>query len=89
MKFIDLLREMGFGNPNDVCINVHSQNFDYPLAFIEAETKEKLVISVTDESGRERMRILNKKYVEAIDIVYQDEIKLENTGKSNRDRMFN
>jgi len=86
--FIDELKECGFSYWKDTCVNVHTKNFDFTLAFIERETDENLCIFVTDESGREKLKIINKKFIESVEIVYQDDLSLENTEES-KDRMFN
>jgi len=86
--FIEELKECGFSDWKDTCVNVHTKNFDFTLAFIERETDENLCIFVTDESGREKLKIINKKFIESVEIVYQDDLSLENTEES-KDRMFN
>lgn len=88
LNYLELLKEAGFDDPYETCINVHTRNFDYNLAFIEFETKGELGILVTDEYGREKLKILNKYYIEAVEIVYQDDISFEELGKSNTDKMF-
>ncbi len=88
MNYLDLLEENGFKDKFNTCINVHTRNFDFNLAFIERETDENLCILVTDESGREKLKIINKEFVEYVEIVYQDDIYSENDGEENTDRMF-
>lgn len=88
MNYTDLLKEAGFNEPYETCINVHTRNFDFNLAFISFETKGELVILVTDEMGREKIRVLNKKYVEAVEVVYADDVSFEEPGESNKDKMF-
>ncbi len=87
MKYVDLLEEVGFNEPYDTCLNVHTRNFDYTLAFISFETDDKLGILETDDSGREKLKILNKKCIEVVEIVYQDDLVLDSDGEES-DRMF-
>lgn len=88
MNYSDLLKECGFQDPYETCINVHTRSFDYNIAFIEAETKGELCLLATDSEGREKLKIINKKYIESVEVVYQDDISFEEPGKSNRDKMF-
>ena len=87
MKYIDILKEAGFKEVYETCINVHTRNFDFNLAFISFETKEELGLFVTDDSGREKLKIINKDYIEYVEIVYQDDI-LTDTDEEQSDRMF-
>lgn len=87
MNYNDLLEECGF-KKFDTCVNVHTKNFDFNLAFIEFETKGELCILVTDESGREKLKIINKEHIEYVEVIYQDDLNFENKGES-KDRMFN
>lgn len=87
MNYSDLLEENGFKR-FDTCVNVHTKNFDFNMAFVEFETKGELGLLVTDELGREKLKIINKKYVEYIEIVYQDDIVLEAKGEEPKDRMY-
>ncbi len=86
--FIEELKECGFSDWKNTCVNVHTKNFDFTLAFIERETAENLCIYVTDECGREKLKIINKDYIEYVEIVYQDDIFSENDGDSTNNRMY-
>lgn len=87
MNYEELIVKGGFPDPYNTAITVHTRNFDFNLAFIEYETKGELCILVTDDKGREKLKILNKKYVEAIEIIYQDDISFEDK-EEKKDRMF-
>lgn len=88
MSYVDELEKLGFNNGYDTCINVHTRNFDFTLAFIAGETNKNLSILVTDELGREKLKIINKEFIEYIEIVYQDDINV-NENEEPKDRMFN
>ena len=89
MKYLDLLKECGFEKPHNTCINIRTRNFDYTLAFVSFETDEQLGILETDEFGREKLKILNKNFIEAVEIVYSDDIDiLKDAGEKNSDKMF-
>lgn len=87
MKYVDLLKECGFEDSYDTCLNVRTKSFDYTLCFISFETEEQLGILETTDSGREKLKILNKKYIECVEIVYADDIDLGKEEKKE-DRMF-
>lgn len=86
--YINELKECGFSNPYDTALTIHTANFDYSLCFIERETEKYLDILVTMEDGREKLRIVSKKDIESVDILYQDDISFEKPGESNKDKMF-
>ena len=87
MKYLDLLKECSFNEPYDTCLNIRTKNFDYTLCFISFETEDKLGILETTESGREKLKIINKNCIEVIEIVYADDIDFEKEEKTE-DRMF-
>lgn len=87
MKYVDLLKEAGFQEPYDTCVNVRTKNFDYTLAFISFETEEQLGILETTETGREKLKIINKKCIEVIELIYADDIDFDKEEKTE-DRMF-
>lgn len=86
--YINELKECGFSNPYDTALTIHTVNFDYSLCFIERETEKYLDILVTMEDGREKLRIVSKKDIESVDILYQDDISFEDK-EEQKDRMFN
>lgn len=87
MNYVDHIRECGFKNPFDTCINVHTVDFDFNLAFVEFEDSDVLGILVTSEDGREKLKLVNKKYIEYVEIVYADDLNFEGIEES-KDKMF-
>lgn len=88
MELVKHLEEVGFKNGYDVCLTVHTSNFDYPLSFIEFESDDVLGIMSTDEMGREKLKILNKRFVEAVEVLYADDLEFSD-GEKPDNRMFN
>lgn len=87
MLYVEQLENAGFKNPYDTCVNVHTRNFDFTVCFIEYEDEETLSILVTDDLGREKLKLLNKKYVEALEVVYADELDFKEK-EPGENRMF-
>lgn len=86
--YVNELKECGFSDPYDTALTIHTRNFDYPLSFIQRETEKYLDILVTMDDGREKLRIVSKKDIESVDILYADDISFGDEGESNNDRMF-
>ena len=51
---------------------VYCTNVVYQLCFIVRETDKNLVIVCPDEKGHEFVKVVNKDYVERVEIVYQE-----------------
>lgn len=87
MNYVDSISECGFKDPFNTCINVHTEDFDFNLAFVEFEDSDVLGILVTSEDGREKLKVVNKKYIEYVEIVYADDLNFEGLEES-QDKMF-
>lgn len=70
-------------NIGDVCLNIFTEQENYPLSFIEFETRDFLGINYTDIDFTERFVILNKKYIVSMGIVYRDDIIIEEHDSSH------
>lgn len=72
-------RGMGYeeSDMKDACLDILTVTDEYPLSFIEFETKDFLGIKRTRPDGTEGFVVLNKKYITSIAIVYQGDIKIE------------
>ena len=51
---------------------VYCTNVVYKLCFIVRETDKNLVIVCPDEKGHEFVKVVNKDYVESVEIIYQE-----------------
>ena len=56
----------------ELALNVYLDKIVYSLCYLIRETDRNLVLVVPDEEGHEQVKVVNKDYVEAIEIVYQD-----------------
>lgn len=74
MFYVNQIENAGFSDGHNTCVNVHTRNFDFTLAFIEFEDEESLSLLVTDENGRERLKLVNKAFIEYIEVVYQGDL---------------
>lgn len=80
-----LKRGMGYKESeiNEACVNILTETDEYPLSFIEFETRDFLGIKTTREDFTEGFVVLNKKYVVSISIVYQNDIIIQTDEEEN------
>ena len=64
-------------NLKDACVTIITEHEEYPLAFIEFETRDLLGIKTTRSDFTEGFVVLNKKYVSSMSIVYQNDIVID------------
>lgn len=58
----------------DCCVNILTENEEYPLSFIEFETRDLMGITTTRSDLTEGFVIINKKYITSISIVYANDL---------------
>jgi len=80
-----LKRGMGYKESeiNEACVNILTETDEYPLSFIEFETRDFLGIKTTREDFTEGFVVLNKKYIVSISIVYQNDIIIKTDEEEN------
>lgn len=80
-----LKRGMGYKESEikDACVNILTETDEYPLSFIEFETRDYLGIKTTREDFTEGFVVLNKKYIVSISIVYQNDIVIQTEEEEN------
>lgn len=80
-----LKRGMGYkeSEVNEACVNILTETDEYPLSFIEFETRDFLGIKTTREDFTEGFVVLNKKYIVSISIVYQNDIIIQTDEEEN------
>lgn len=64
-------------NPKHICVNITTITDLYNLCFIEYEDPYKIGAYITGEDGRERFIIINKEQIVAIQVIYEQDLKLE------------
>ena len=72
----------------DACVNILTTTDEYPLSFIEFETRDLLGIKTTRADFTEGFVVLNKKYITSISIVYQNDIVID-TDKREENVSYN
>lgn len=83
-------RGMGYKESDlqDACVNILTTTDEYPLSFIEFETRDLLGIKTTRADFTEGFVVLNKKYITSISIVYQNDIVID-TDKREENVSYN
>jgi len=86
MEYKDALKKgMGYKDSDikDACVDILTETEEYPLSFIEFETRDLLGIKHTRPDGTEGFVVLNKKYITSIAVVYQQDIIFEQIDDSH------
>ena len=81
MNITELLHDKLKTNPENICVNITTITDIYNLCFIDYEDYEKLGVYITGEDGRERFLIIYKDQIVALQVVYQNDFKLEKKEK--------
>lgn len=78
-------RGMGYKESDlkDCCVNILTETDEYPLSFIEFETRDLMGIKTTRSDLTEGFVVLNKKYITSIAIVYANDILLDEKEDEN------
>ena len=78
----------GFETIEDVCVNIYLADAVFRMCFIIDETDNLLSFLATDSEGREKIKVVNKDYVQSVEVYYlDDELALQVEDKI--DDMFN
>lgn len=74
-----LKRGMGYkeSEVSDACVNILTTTDEYPLSFIEFETRDFLGIKTTRNDFTEGFVVLSKKYIVSIAVVYAGDIEIK------------
>ena len=77
MNITELLSKTLDTDYQHICLNITTITDIYQLCFIEYEDYEKLGCYLTGTDGRERFLIINKEQIVALQVVYEQDIRLE------------
>ena len=80
MNISELLAKTINEDWQNVCINITTVTDIFNLCFIDYEDYEKLGIYVTGEDGRERYHIIYKEHIVALQVVYEQDIQIDEKG---------
>ncbi len=76
MNITDLLHLTLELDPKHICLNITTITDIYNLCFIEYEDEDKLGVYITGDDGRERYLIINKAQIVSLQVVYEQDLKL-------------
>ena len=77
-----------FDSIEDVCVNIYLADAVFRMCFIIDEDDDLISFVATDSEGREKIKVVNKDYVQSVEVYYLDDelaMKVEN----KIDDMFN
>lgn len=77
MNITELLTTTLKTDIEQICTNITTITDIYPLYFIEYEDHEKIAGYITGTDGRERYQIIYKTQIVSIQVVYQNDIKIQ------------
>lgn len=77
-----------FETIEDVCVNIYLADAVFQACFILEEDKELLTFVATDSEGREKLKVVNKSYIQSIEVYYLDDDIVEKMNEEE-DSMFN
>ena len=77
MNITELLQKELDINPKHICTNITTITDIYQLCFIEYEDHEKIGAYITGEDGRERYLIIYKTQIVRIQVVYENDIRIQ------------
>lgn len=77
-----------FESIEDVCVNIYLPDIVFTMCFILDETEDLLTFVATDSKGREKIKVVNKEYVQSVEIYYLDDELAQKTEEKIND-MFN
>ena len=82
----NLIQKQKLGMPvTETPMIIYLDGAIYPFAYIEDETEDYLSITVVNEEGREHAKVLNKKYIQSIEILYLDQVTKHKKSKPKED----
>ena len=80
--------EDNFESIEDVCVNIYLADAVFRMCFIIDEDKDLISFVATDSEGREKIKVVNKDYVQSVEVYYLDD-ELAMTVEEKIDDMFN
>ena len=77
-----------FKTVEDVCVNIYLADAVFQACFILEEDEKLLTFVATDSEGREKLKVVNKSYIQSIEVYYLDDDIVEKMNEEE-DSMFN
>ena len=82
------MEEDTFEKIEDVCVDIYLAEAVFRMCFILEEDKDLLMFIATDSEGREKIKVVNKDYIQSVEICYLDD-ELSAKVEDKIDEMFN
>lgn len=77
-----------FDSIEDVCVNIYLADAVFRVCFIIDEDEDLITFLATDSEGKEKVKVVNKDYIQSIEIYYLDDELAFNVDEQIDD-MFN
>lgn len=84
----DQFEDDTFESIEDVCVNIYLADAVFRMCFIIDEDESLLSFLATDSEGREKIKVVNKDYVQSVEVYYLDD-ELAMQVEDKIDDMFN
>ena len=84
----DQFEDDTFETIEDVCVNIYLADAVFRMCFIIDEDENLLSFLATDSEGREKIKVVNKDYVQSVEVYYLDD-ELAMQVEDKIDDMFN
>lgn len=84
----DQFEDDTFETIEDVCVNIYLADAVFRMCFIIDEDEKLLSFLATDSEGREKIKVVNKDYVQSVEVYYLDD-ELAMQVEDKIDDMFN
>ena len=77
-----------FETIEDICVNIYLSDAVFRMCFIIDEDDDLISFIATDSEGREKIKVVNKDYVQSVEVYYLDD-ELAMQVEEKIDDMFN
>lgn len=84
----DQFEDDTFETIEDICVNIYLADAVFRMCFIIDEDENLLSFLATDSEGREKIKVVNKDYVQSVEVYYLDD-ELAMQVEDKIDDMFN
>lgn len=78
-----------FKTVEDVCVNIYLADAIFQACFILEEDEKLLTFVATDSEGREKLKVVNKYYIQSVEVYYLDDDNIIEKMNEEEDSMFN
>lgn len=84
----NLIKEQKLGMPvTETPMIIYLDGAIYPFTYLVDETEDYLSIMVVNEEGRQHAKVLNKQYIQSIEILYLDQV-MKHEKRKDKEGMY-